>query len=136
MNCENANLKDLLEKAEKYDYLEREKNRYKEKAESYKKTCDAVCKFFERILERDIYRSDLEEKLSELFDEIADEKKQGFLLAKEREHHNEEFQNQMYQLQKQYEYKADELVLAWEKFRAIKTAKHQKTIDEINAEKI
>jgi hypothetical protein len=152
MNCENVNLKELLKKAEEYDELKENRDywftQYKEKEDYWKKEdkkntdkLESICKFLSQLCqgkyeELEIWRFDVVEQLPEIFKMIADEKKQGFLLAEERRENYEKFQEELNRLEEIYNRKAEELDFAWQKFRQVKTSRHQQTIDEINAEKI
>jgi hypothetical protein len=152
MNCENVNFKELLKKAEEYDELKKNRDywftQYKEKEDYWKKedkknkdTWESICKFLSQLCqgkykELEIWRFDVVKQLPKIFKMIADEKKQGFLLAQERRDNNEKFQEELNRLEEIYNRKAEELDFAWQKFRQVKTSRHQQTIDEINAEKI
>jgi len=154
MNCKNVNLKELLKKAEEYDEL-KENRDYWEKTcrsnsdyheEQIKKNSDyleRICEVLSELCQGkrtwtsiSIHKNNVLEKLPEIFKMIADEKKQGFLLAQERRDNNEKFQKELNRLEEIYNCKAEELDFAWQKFRQVKTSRHQQTIDEINAEKI
>ena len=139
MNCENVNLKELLKKAEKYDELKENSDYWIKKCGEYSDTLDGICKFLSQLCQgkdKKIWKSDVLEQLPKIFEMIADEKKQGFLLAKERRDNNEKFKEELNRLEEIYNRKAEELDFAWQKFRAVKTSRLQQTIDEINAEKI
>ena len=146
MNCENVNLKELLKKAEEYDQLKKNRDKLEEnrgywvkKCEEYDNTLKGICEFLSQLCQgkdKKIWKSDVLEQLPEIFEMIADEKRQGFLLAKERRDNNEKFKEELNRLEEIYNCKAEELDFAWQKFRAVKTSRLQQTIDEINAEKI
>lgn len=153
MNCENVNLKELLKKAEEYDELKKDRD-------SWEKTClsnleyhkeqiqkkddylERICEFLSQLYKaknawgKSINPNNLLEELPEILEKITDEKRQGFLLAKERRDNNEKFKEELNRLEEIYNRKAEELDFAWQKFRAVKTSRLQQTIDEINAEKI
>lgn len=153
MNCENVNPKELLKKAEEYDELKKDrdswKKRYLSNLDFHKKQIqkkddylERICEFLSQLYktenawEKCIDKNNLLKELPEILEIITDEKKQGFLLAKERRDNNEKFKEELNRLEGIYNCKAEELDFAWQKFRAVKTSRLQQTIDEINAEKI
>ena len=154
MSCENVNLKELLKKAEEYDelkenrdYWEEECKKHEKETEEYHNTLKSVCAFLSELCQSSqvcdgeywefgINRHNVLKKLPEIFKMIADEKRQGFLLAQERRDNNQKFKKELDRLEEIYNRKAEELDFAWQKFRLVKTSRLQQTIDEINAEKI
>ena len=153
MNCENVNLKELIKKAEEYDELKKDRDYWEKtclsKLEYHKKQIkkkddylERICKFLSQLYKtegawgKSIDPDNLLEELPEILEIITDEKRQGFLLAKERRDNNEKFKEEFNRLEVIYNRKAEELDFAWQKFRAVKTSRIQQTIDEINAEKI
>ena len=153
MNCENVNLKELLKKAEEYDELKKDRDYWektcrsnleyhKEQIQKKDDYLERICEFLSKLYktenawEKRIDPDNLLEELPEILEIITDEKRQGFLLAKERRDNNEKFKEELNRLEGIYNRKAEELDFAWQKFRAVKTSRLQQTIDEINAEKI
>lgn len=137
MDYQSLNLEELIRKSKDYDRIEKELDEYKKQNKKYYQILEETKRFFEKLIDEKINFWELNSNyLNDIFKKINNKEFQGALLAKERLKNIEEYNEQIKTLEEEYEYKLEELTVAWEKFRIIRKAKHQKVIKEINAEKI
>lgn len=138
MDCNNVNIKELIQQAEKAEKYKKSAEYYEERYNETRAALVIVEDFFRWLIngEFSIRQAKNVDDFREIISSRLENSDQNWLLAKERAEYNKEFKEQMQQFEDEMNWQREELVKAWEKFRIIKAKKYQQTLKEINEENL
>lgn len=133
MDCKNVNLEELMEKAKKYDELLKS---YEASQSILRENLLKIEEFFQFNFAEcnSLYQHSWGKDIIYCLEKCLDSNHQAKSLAEERVRYRNQYNQQETELFSRFEYEKQELLEAWEKFRAIKTKKYQQTLKEINEE--
>lgn len=129
-NCENLNIKELIEKAEEYDAIKQRLNDLETSIKQEKKN------FVEFFRQYDIGFGERHEFTTALqyFNILMDKDERASYLNEQIKRNREEHLGRLELVDQEMECREDELMTAWDKLRDLRSAKYRRVINEINEE--